>query len=62
MKREEGKVAIRCLDCFKLYCPRCAKKHFVPVFQAHANVVRAIDRALVRAVQGTRVTCRGRRA
>lgn len=50
----ERRFAIRCLDCMQVYCPRCARAHFVPVFYAHARVMRAIDRAIEKGVRGVR--------
>jgi hypothetical protein len=54
IRHAERRYAIRCLDCMRVFCPRCARKHFVPTFRAHARVMQAIDRAKMRAPDGGR--------
>jgi len=36
--RQRAKMAIRCLWCFGVYCPRCAKRHFAPIAKAQHAV------------------------
>lgn len=48
------RLAIRCLDCLHVFCPACARKHFVPVWRGHDRVLRVIDDVIKKAVKGLR--------
>jgi hypothetical protein len=37
--------AIRCLFCRQVFCPKCAKKHFAPVFRAQRTIEKVLARA-----------------
>lgn len=37
-RAERRKLAIRCLDCLGVYCQSCARKHFVVIQHAQAEV------------------------
>lgn len=54
MRRNEAKLAIRCVDCLRVFCPRCARKHFIPAFRVQARVMRAVDRVVERSLRGVR--------
>ncbi len=42
--RQRARMAIRCLWCLHVFCPRCAKKHFAPITRAQ----RAVDAKLAK--------------
>jgi hypothetical protein len=48
--RLRKKLAIRCVDCLDVFCPKCAHKHFVPV-------VRQLDLLIEEALKKAR--CKG---
>jgi len=39
---QRHRIAIRCLDCWEIFCPACARKHFAPMIRAQ----RAMDAVL----------------
>lgn len=51
---ERSKLVIRCLDCLRLFCPSCAKKHFLPQWHVHGRVLREVDRVVTKALKGLR--------
>jgi hypothetical protein len=55
--KNSRRLAIRCVDCFGIFCSRCAHKHFVPVYQLQGHVLRAVDRLVEHALKVAR--CKG---
>ena len=48
LRKERGKLAIRCLWCLHTFCPKCAVKHFAPIERTQ----RAVDKILERMATG----------
>lgn len=44
-RARERKLAVRCLDCYRVFCPGCARKHFAPVRRAELVMARALSAA-----------------
>jgi len=45
---QRHRIAIRCLDCWEIMCPACARRHFAPMIKAQ----RAMDRVLQKLAVG----------
>jgi len=44
-------MAIRCLWCFKLLCPKCAEKHFALAQRTETRISRALDQIVAKIVK-----------
>jgi len=50
-RRSKTKLAIRCLWCHMLLCPKCAEKHFAPTSTTEARIGKALDRIVAKVVK-----------
>lgn len=42
-RREEKRLAIRCLYCLLVFCPACARKHFAPMLRTQRRIDRVLE-------------------
>lgn len=53
-RREERRLAIRCLFCLHIFCRRCAKKHFAPRMRRITQTEKVLDKILAGIVEANR--------
>jgi hypothetical protein len=53
--RERARIAIRCLDCRRTFCPSCARRHFAPIMRAQRAVDRVLEKLAGRALRAIKL-------
>lgn len=51
-RSDASRLAIRCVWCLAVYCPRCARKHFEPRHVLVHRTAAQIDRLVAAVVKG----------
>ncbi len=50
-RRSKAKLAIRCLWCHEVFCPKCAEKHFAMTSRTEARITKALDEIVAKTVK-----------
>jgi hypothetical protein len=53
----QRKLAIRCLDCLRVFCQPCARRHFVPMHRTYRAVDEALAKVAVQAISKIKLRC-----